>query len=110
MVRRPQDAPWSTLRIVLTPHAVGDVEEACDHYAGIDPKLSPRFADDVDAAIERIVMFPRGAPAVDGFDKLRRARMRRFPYGIFYQQTPTGDLLVVRVLHSRRHYPDALEG
>ncbi len=98
------------MRIVLTPHAVGDVEEACDHYAGIDPKLSPRFADDVDAAIERIVMFPRGAPAVDGFDKLRRARMRRFPYGIFYQQTPTGDLLVVRVLHSRRHYPDALEG
>lgn len=98
------------MRIVLTPHAVGDVEEACDSYATIDPELSTRFADDVDAAIERIMMFPRGAPAVEGFDTLRRARMRRFPYGIFYQQTPAGDLLVVRVLHSRRHHPGALEG
>lgn len=97
------------MRIALTPQAVGDVEEACDYYAGIDPGLSTRFVDDVDAAIERIVMFPRGAPAVDGFDMLRRARMRRFPYGIFYQHTAAGDLLVVRVLHSRRHHPGALE-
>ena len=96
------------MRIVLTRHAVGDVEKVCDYYAGIDPELSARFADDVDAAIERIVMFPRGAPAVEGFDELRRARMRRFPYGIFYQQTPADDLLIARVLHSRRHYPDAL--
>lgn len=98
------------MRILLTPHAVGDVEEACDYYAGIDPGLSTRFADAVTEAIERIVMFPRGAPAVDGFDNLRRARMRQFPYGIFYQQTSAGDLLVVRVLHSRRHHPGALEG
>lgn len=97
------------MRIALTPQAVGDVEEACDYYAGIDSRLSTRFVDDVDAAIERIVMFPRRAPAVDGFDMLRRARMRRFPYGIFYQHTAAGDLLVVRVLHSRRHHPGALE-
>lgn len=95
------------MRIVLTRHAGGDVEKACDYYAGIDPELSARFADDVDTAIERIVMFPRGAPAVEGFDEARRARMRRFPYGIFYQQDPAGDLLIVRV-HSRRHYPDTL--
>lgn len=110
MVRRPQDAPWSTtLRVVLTPHAVSDVEEASAYYAGIDAKLGTRFAEDIDAAIERILMFPSGAPAVEGFDTLRRARMRRFPYGIFYQQTPAGDLLVVRVLHSRRHHSGALE-
>ncbi|WP_228255042.1 type II toxin-antitoxin system RelE/ParE family toxin [Ornithinimicrobium avium] len=98
------------MRIVLTQHAVSDIEEACDYYAGIDPKLGTRFADDVGAAIERIVMFPKGAPAVEGFDELRRARMRRFPYGVFYQQTPAGDLLVVRVLHSRRHPAGALDG
>lgn len=97
------------MRVILTRHAVADVEEAFDDYAGIDPKLGTRFVEGVDAAIERIVMFPRGAPLVDGFDELRRARMSRFPYGVFYQQTPVGDLLVVRVLRSRRHPPGDLD-
>lgn len=98
------------MRILLTQHAVGDVEEACEHYAGIHTELGTRFADDVDAAIERIVTFPRGAPEVEGFDGIRRTRIRRFPYGVFYQLTPAGDLLVVRVLHSRRRHRAALEG
>lgn len=97
------------MRVALTRQAARDVEEAYDFYAGIDLELSTRFTEDVDATIERMVMFPRGAPMVEGFDGLRRVRVRRFPYGNFYQQTPGGDLLVVRVLHSRRHLPGALE-
>lgn len=97
------------MRVVLTRHAAGDVAEACSHYAGIDPELGTRFADDVGAVIERILMFPNGAPPVDGFDGLRRARMRRFPYGFFYQHTDAGDLLIVRVLHSRRSLVTALD-
>ena len=97
------------MRVALTRHAASDVEEAYDSYARIELNLSTRFTEEVDAAIERMVMFPRGAPLVDGFNGLRRARVRRFPYGIFYQQTPAGDLLVVRVLHSRRHHPRALD-
>lgn len=88
---------------------MSDLEAAGDYYADIDPRLSTRFVDDVDAAIERIVMFPLGAPPVDGFDELRRARMQRFPYGIFYQPTHAGDLIVVRVLHSRRLLPNSLD-
>lgn len=98
------------MRIVLTPQAVTDIEEAVDYYLGIDPELSARFIDDVDAVIDRVMVFPKGSPPVEGFDDLRRARMRQFPYGLFYQQTQAGDLLLVRVLHSRRHHPDALEG
>ena len=97
------------MRVVLTQHAAKDAENAYDYYAAFDPELSARLAEDVDAAVERMVMFPRGAPVVEGFDGIRRARVRRFPYGIFYQQTPAGDLLVVRVLHSRRHAPRALD-
>lgn len=96
------------MKVVLTRLAVGDVEEACAHYAGIDPELATRFVEGVDGALKRIAMFPRGAPLVEGFDDLRRARMSRFPYGIFYQQTPAGGLLVVRVLHSRRHHPGVI--
>lgn len=98
------------MRTVLTPHSVRDVEDATDYYTGLDAQLGGRFVDDLDAAIERIVMFPKGAPPVEGFDELRRARMRHFPYGIFYQQTPAGDLLIVRLLHARRHAPSALDG
>lgn len=96
------------MRILLTQQAASDVDEAAAHHAGIDVQLSARFAENLDAAIERMTRFPHGAPPVEGFDRLRRARMRRFPYGIFDQQTPTGDLLMVRVLHSRRHHPDSL--
>lgn len=98
------------MRVLLTSHAAVDIEEACGYYLGIEAPLGTRFADDVGAAIERIVMFPHGAPPVEGFPALRRARLRRFPYGLFYQLTPAGDLLVVRVLHSRRQHPDALTG
>lgn len=34
---------------------------------------------------------------------------RWFPYGIFYQPKQAGGVLVVRVPHSRRHHPDALD-
>lgn len=98
------------MRVVLTPQAVSDVEQAVNYYTEVDRELSARFLDEVDAAIERIEMFPKGSPPVDGFDELRRARMRHFPFGVFYEQTEAGDLLVVRVLHSRRHHLDALEG
>jgi len=98
------------LRIVLTPQAVTDIEEAIDYYRGIDHELGARFFDDVDAVIARIMVFPKGSPPVEGFDDLRRARMRQFPYGLFYQQPQADEILVVRVLHSRRHHPDAIEG
>ena len=32
---------------------------------------------------------------------LRRARMRQFPYGVFYRPG-TDDLVIVRVLHTRQ--------
>ena len=98
------------MRIVLTPQAVSDIKGASAYYAGKDQELSAQFVDGVDALIRRIEMFPKGATPVDGFDELRRARMRHFPYGIFYQQTQAGELLVVRLLRARRHHPDALDG
>ncbi len=81
-----------------------------DYYVRLDPELGTRFLHDLVAAIDRIAMFPQGAPPVDGFEHLRRGRMRRFPYGIFYRSPTDGDLMVVRVLHTRRDTPAALEG
>ncbi len=98
------------MRIRLTARAVVDLENARDYYSAINPELGLRFLSDVDAAMDRLATFPAGAPPVEGFDDLRRARLRHFPYGVFYQHSHAGnDLLVVRVLHTRRDHPPALE-
>lgn len=89
------------VRIVLGEHAVDDLRRACDHYAAIDPALSDDFALAFDAVVERIRIFPHGASPVDGLPGLRRARMRRFPYGVFYRDTDE-TMIVVRVLHNAR--------
>lgn len=89
------------VRVVLGEHAVDDLRRASDHYSAIDPALSDDFALAFDAVLERIRIFPRGAPPVDGIPGLRRARMRRFPYGVFYRGTDE-TVIVVRVLHNAR--------
>ncbi|GGB24059.1 hypothetical protein GCM10011492_12460 [Flexivirga endophytica] len=92
------------MTVALGEHAVADLRRARDHYARIDPALSHNFADAFDMVVSRIRAFPHGAPPVEGFPGLRRARMRRFPYGVFYRDAPDQDpvILVVRVLHSSR--------
>ena len=96
--------------VVLGEHAVVDLRRVRDGYARVDPALSGNFADAFDTVISRIRAFAHGAPPVDGFPGLRRARMRRFPYGVFYRDIPAQApvILVVRVVHgsrdtSRRH-------
>ena len=89
------------VRVVLGEHAVDHLRRARDRYAAIDPALSGDFALGFDAVVERIRIFPHGAPPVDGLPGLRRARMRRFPYGVFYRDTDE-TMIVVRVLHNAR--------
>lgn len=98
------------MRVVLGGHAVDDLRRVRDYYARIDPCLSEDFAAAFDTALERIQAFPHGAPPVEGFPDLRRARMRRFPYGVFYQDIGGEPvILVVRVLpgsrNAGRHLP-----
>lgn len=92
-----------TLR--LTELAVDDLAEAREHYRAIDEDLERRFLDHLDRVIDRLLAFPHGAPPVDGFAGVRRARMRQFPYGIF-SRLDEDDILVLRVLHARRDTAD----
>ena len=84
---------------MLSAVAVMDLRRARDHYAAIDRSVSLAFADAFGAAVDRIGTFPNGAPPVDGIPGLRRARMKRFPYGVFYRPD-VECATVVRVLHS----------
>lgn len=88
-----------TLR--FTELAVADLLEAREHYREIDDQLELRFLDQVDQLVDRLLAFPNGATPVDGFPGIRRARMRQFSYGFFYR-LEAGEVVVLRVLHSRR--------
>lgn len=98
------------MKVHITRDAESDLVTARRYYAAIDSALGERFLDDFDAVIDRLAVFPDGAPPVEGFTALRRTRMRRFPYGVFYTRAGEAELIVVRVLHTRRDQPAALEG
>ena len=94
------------MRVRVTEQAVGDLAETRDHYRAIGEDLEQRFFDQFDLVVDRLVTFPNGAPPVDGFPGVRRARMRQFPYGVFYR-LDGDDILILRVLHTGRDGSDA---
>ncbi|GAA3923000.1 type II toxin-antitoxin system RelE/ParE family toxin [Microbacterium invictum] len=94
------------MTVRLTDLAAADLAEARNHYRAIADDLDQRFLDRLDLTIARLLAFPQGAPPVDGFPGVRRARMRQFPYGVFYR-LDGNDILILRVLHTRRD-PSAL--
>lgn len=94
------------MTVRLTELAVSDLADAREHSLGIGDEWGLRFLDQLDLVVDRLLAFPNGAPPVDGFPGGRRARMRQFPYGVFYR-LDAGDILILRVLHSRRDPPDA---
>ncbi len=93
------------MTVRLTEPAVGDLTESRDHYRAIGEDLEQRFFDQLDLVVDRLLTFPNGAPPVDGFPGVRRARMRQFPYGVFYR-LDGDDILILRALHTRRDASD----
>lgn len=70
-------------RVILTPAARGEMTEAHAWYDAHGEGLGERFLAEADAAIERIVASPHRFPRV--FQDVRRARLIRFPYGLFFR-------------------------
>ncbi len=66
---------------------------------GPGPGLGGRFRVELNAAVRGRTATPEGFPAV--LRDLRRARLRRFPYGLFYRVHPDA-LVVLACFHARR--------
>ena len=77
-----------------------DVLDAATWYETRRASLGLQFVQDVDATIERILGNPQQFPIYEA--PARRVLLSRFPYAVYYQTKP---LVVLRVLHLRRH-PD----
>jgi plasmid stabilization system protein ParE len=87
------------MTVVYDPAAAQESQDAIDYYAAILQRLSGRFLDDMEAAINRIVDMPGAWPAFRG--GLRRCLLSVFPYRIIYR-VEGGIIRVFAVAHLRR--------
>ena len=89
-----------TFPVVWTPEANEDLLEARAWYDDIRPELAERFALAVETTVEALAEHPLQFPVV--YRSRRRAGVRRFPYGIFFE-VQDNRIVVIACFHSRRN-------
>ncbi len=66
------------------PEAESEFLEAIDYYEGKEKGLGYDFALEIYSTIERILAHSFAWPIIE--ENIRRALVRRFPYGVLYSQ------------------------
>jgi plasmid stabilization system protein ParE len=89
-----------TLPIVWIPEADADLKEALAWYEGIHPDLGVRFALAVDAVVEVMARSPLAFQMVHA--EIRRAGVKRFPYGLLFK-VESHRIVVIACMHGRRN-------
>jgi plasmid stabilization system protein ParE len=89
-----------TREVRLRPEAEQDLVEAATWYEGNQPGLGQQFLDEVQVTLTAIGDQPLAY--TDVYRSLRRALLKRFPFGVFFL---VGDhnIVVVAILHGSRH-------
>jgi toxin ParE1/3/4 len=87
------------MKLIFRPEAEADVAEAYRWYSERIPTLGAEFIRSVDAAIASILRQPQAFP--EKYQGVRRALLRRFPYGIFYVAEEER-IVVLACFHARR--------
>jgi plasmid stabilization system protein ParE len=88
-----------TLPVVWSDEAKSEFYEAEQWYADIGTPLSERFVEAVENTVRLFREFPLRFPVV--YRERRRAGIRRFPYGLFYQ-IEADRIFVIACLHGKR--------
>lgn len=89
-------------RLIIRPEAELDIESSALWYEEQQSGLGTRFLDGLNEVLARIAENPLQFPEIE--KGIRRALLRRFPYGIYFV-AEQDQLVVFAVLHIRRH-PD----
>ena len=88
-----------TRLLVFMPAARLEAVEAQDWYEREAPGLGARFRAELDRQVERILANPFQFPVM--LADIRRAHLRRFPYGLYFR--PLDDAIyVIACFHSSR--------
>jgi plasmid stabilization system protein ParE len=89
-----------TVDVRLRPEAEHDLAESARWYEGQRAGLGQEFLDEALASLSAIAERPLASSTVYG--SLRRALLRRFPFGVFYLVDGHG-AIVIGVIHGSRH-------
>lgn len=89
------------MMVELRPAAEADVRAIVAGYRAIRPTLGEEFLEGLDELLERLRVFPRSAPVVDGLPPIRRGLVRRFPHAVFFVVV-NDRVTILRVLHATR--------
>ena len=82
----------------LTPVDVEAIE-ALHYYQAIDPKLSLRLIHEFEAAVQRIVHFPKGWKPIG--PNLRQCAVKSFPYVVVYSESET-EIVIIAFANTHR--------
>lgn len=88
-----------TRTVRLRPMAEADVRDAYHWYEDRAHGLGDEFLRTADAALASIQRHPESYPPV--YESVRRALLRKFPYGLFYVIKPDA-IIVLACFHVRR--------
>ena len=86
--------------LFVEPEAEGEIDEASRWYDSHSPGLGADFLRAVDAVLAAIQDNPHQFQTIYG--EVRRAGLRRYPYGLMYVVSDQ-DIVVVACIHGRRH-------
>jgi toxin ParE1/3/4 len=95
----PEDSSGQ-LPFVLDDRAAAELEEAVAWYEGQSPGLGLELLSAVEAVHALLRLHPDLGVLVR--PRIRRALLRRFPYGVFYVSDSTR-IRILAIVHSHRH-------
>lgn len=87
------------MKFYFHPEAESEIDRAVERYEQCQPKLGLEFAEEVYAAIARIVQYPDAWTSLS--KNSRRCLVNRFPYGVIYQLKPHA-IRIIAVAHLNR--------
>jgi len=86
-------------RLIVEPEAEAEIDEAARWYDLQSPNLGADFLRSVDAALAAVIRSPLQYQRVHR--DVRRARLRRFPYGLMYIVADQ-EIIIFACFHGRR--------
>jgi plasmid stabilization system protein ParE len=87
------------MRVIFSPEARREFEEAERYYNHQAPHLGDEFRTEIKAALPRIQAWPLSCPIERG--DIRRLTLSRFPYKLLYS-VESDHLYVIAVAHQHR--------
>lgn len=88
------------MQVIFTPAARAELVDAEDWYEARLRSLGTRFREEVEACVLRLQENPHQFPIV--LRDVHRARLRKFPYGLFFR-IESSAIVVIACFHGSRN-------